>query len=84
MWLKQFETWKVPTVVGSIMVIVLTCCALLHSESDLKATHMKVQCRLIQELMLYKFKLGYYTMVATKNICRVKGEDTVDHSTVTR
>ena len=32
-WLKQFKLWKVPNVVGSIVVVsVLTCCALLHSK----------------------------------------------------
>ena len=34
--------------------------------------------------MLYKFELGHNDAEATKNICFVKGEDTVDQSTVTR
>ena len=47
---------------------------------DLKATQMNMQCRLIQELMLYEFELGYNTVEANKNLC--KGEGTVDHNTV--
>ena len=34
--------------------------------------------------MLFKFELGYNITEATKNICHLKGEHTVDHSTVTR
>ena len=34
--------------------------------------------------MLYKYKLGLNTTVSMKNICCVKGEGTVDDSTVTR
>ena len=33
--------------------------------------------------MLYEFKLGPNPAEATKNICREKGERTVDHSTIT-
>ena len=84
-WLKQFKLWKVPTVVGSIVVVgVLTHCALLHSMCDLKFTQMNMQHSLIWELMLYKYKLSHNTMEATKNICCAKGEEVVDHSTVTR
>ena len=43
-----------------------------------------VQCCQIWELIFYKFELGYNIMVAIKNICCVKGEVAVDHSTVTR
>ena len=65
--------------VGSIIVIsVLTHCELLNCMCDLKA----IQCSLIQELMLYKFKLGYNTAETNKNVCFAKGEDTVNHSTV--
>ena len=32
--------------------------------------------------MRYEFELGHHSADATKNICCVKGEDTVDHSTV--
>ena len=35
---------------------------------DLKTAQMNVQHNLIQELMLYKFKLGYNTEEAIKNI----------------
>ena len=45
---------------------------------------MKVQCSLIWELMLYEFKLDHNAMEATKNICCVKGEGTVDYNKVTR
>ena len=41
-----------------------------------------MQQSLIQELMVYEFKLGYNTAVATKNICYVKRE--VDHIAVTK
>ena len=38
---KQFKPWKVPTVVGSIVVVVaLTVCALLQSVWDLKTAPM--------------------------------------------
>ena len=39
---------------------------------------------LIQELMLYKFNLGYSATKATKNISCIKAEGTVDHGTVTK
>ena len=45
---------------------------------------MNVQCSLIRELMLYEFKPGNNTMEATKNVCCVKDESAVDHSSVTR
>ena len=34
--------------------------------------------------MLYDFQLGHYAAEATKNICFIKGEVSVGHSTVTR
>ena len=43
----------------------------------------KGQCSLIQELMLYKFELGYYTTEITATIRSAKVEGTVDCSTVT-
>ena len=57
---------------------------LLQSMRDLKAAQMNVQNSLIQELIFYKFELGYNTMEATKDICFVKSEDEVDHRTVTK
>ena len=45
---------------------------------------MNVQCSLIQELMLYEFKLDHNAAEATKKICGVKGEDVIDLTTVTR
>ena len=59
----------------------LTCCVLLHSMCDLKATQMNVQCTLIQELIFYEFDLGYNAVKVTYKICCVKGEDAVDQST---
>ena len=69
---------RLPQQVGSIMV------ALLHSMCDLKGAQMNVQHRLTQELMLYKFELGQNTTEATKNICFMKSEGSVGHSTETR
>ena len=45
---------------------------------------MNVQHSLIQELMHYKFKMGFNTVKATKDICYTKDEDRVDQSTVSR
>ena len=45
---------------------------------------MNVQHSLIQELMLYKFRLDHNIEEVSKNICYAKGKGTVDHSTVTR
>ena len=71
--------------VGSIVVVgVLTCCALLNSVCNLKGAQINIQCNLIQELMLYKFKLVHNATEATKNICCAKGKGAVDHSSVTR
>ena len=67
--------------VGSIVVVgTLTCCALLHSLCDLKEAQMNIQHSLIQELMLYVFKLGDNVIEATKNICHTKEEGAVDYS----
>ena len=80
-WLKQLKSWAVPTVVVSVVVVSVhhfTSCVILE------ATQMNVQCSLIQKLVLYKFELGHNAAEATKKICHVKGESTVDHSTVTR
>ena len=82
-WLKQFELWKVLTMVSSRVVVgALRYCVLLHSVCDLKAILMNVLCSLIWELMLYKFKLSNNTVEVTKNFCWVKGEAVFDHSTV--
>ena len=45
---------------------------------------MNMQCRLIQELMLYKFEQDHKIIEATKNIYCGKCEGTVDLSTVTK
>ena len=85
MWLKLFKPFKVPTMIGSIVVVgVLTRCALLHSTCDLKAIRSNVQCCLIWELMLYAFELGHNDIETTKNIFCTKGEGSVDHRMVTR
>ena len=76
MWPKQFKVWKVPTVVGSIVVVgVLTSYALLYLMCDLKAAQMNMQW----ELMVYEFKLGHDSVETTKNICCAKDEGAVDH-----
>ena len=76
---------KLPSMIGSFIVVgVLTHSVLLHFTCDLKATKMNVQCSLIQELMLYKFELSCNATEVTKDICCVKDDGTVDHSTETR
>ena len=60
-----------------MVVCLLTHCTLLHSMCDSKATQMNVQHHLIQEFLLYKFKLGHDATEATKNICCMKSECTV-------
>ena len=45
---------------------------------------MNLQCSLIQEHMLYEFKLGHKVMEITKNICYTKGEGIVNPSTINR
>ena len=68
---------------GSIIVVGVLTWAFLHSPWDLKTAQMNMQCNLIQELMLYEFKLVYNITKTTKNICFAKGEGTADHSSVT-
>ena len=49
-WPKQFKQWKVPTVVGSIVVVgVLTCCALLYSLCNMQTKQMNMQSSLIYD-----------------------------------
>ena len=59
-----------------MLVGVLTCCALLYSVYDLKATLMNVQ----QELILYEVEMSHNV---NKNICCTK-EGAVDSNSVTR
>ena len=66
-----------------MIVVVLPQSVLLHFVCDLKATQMNMQHSLIQEHAL-QIQTGHNVMEATKNVCCVKGEATVDHSTVTR
>ena len=74
-WPKKFKPWKIPVIVGSIMVVgVLTSCALLYSAGDLKAAQMNVQHSLICELTL-EFEVGHSAAQTTKNIWYVKDED---------
>ena len=42
--------------------------AWLHFVCDLKAAKMNMQSSLIQDLMVYEFKLGYNAVEATKSI----------------
>ena len=58
----------------------LTCCALLHSVSNL----MDVQRSLMLKLMLCEFELGHNTVEATKNVRCMKGEGAVDLTPVKR
>ena len=75
----------IKTMKGVIVVVgALTFYALLHLVCDLKAAQMNMQYSLIQELMLYKFKLGHNAMEATKNICCMQDEGSVHHSRVIR
>ena len=55
-----------------------TLCITPLSVCDLLATQMNMLCNIVQELMLYKFKLSHNT------ICCEKGEDAVGHRVVTR
>ena len=82
--LKKNHTFTFLTKIIHSIVIggSLTRCTLLHC--DLKAAEMNVQHSLIRELIFYKFKLGSNAWQTAKNICCVKGKDTVDHSSVTR
>ena len=50
----------------------------------LKSAQLNMQYSLILELMLYKFELGHKTGEVLKNICWVKSEGAVDHSTKTK
>ena len=82
---KGFKLWKVPAVVGSIVVVgALTRCALLQSVYDVKAVQMNVLSSLIREFMLYEFELAHYAAEATTNICCTKCEDTIDYSTLSK
>ena len=67
-----------------MIISMLKHCTLLHFVCDLKAAQTNVQRNLNRKFMLYKFKLGDNTARATKNICCVKGDGVVDHSTVSR
>ena len=45
---------------------------------------MNTQRRLIEELEIYKFELGYYAPEETKNICWANSKNTVNCSIVTK
>ena len=45
---------------------------------------MNVQYSIILEPMLYKFKLGHNAVEATKNICCLKDDGSLDHCKVSR
>ena len=75
---KVFQTRKV----FSVVVGVLTCCALFYSKHDFKATEMNVTCSLIPILLLNEFKLDYNTMEATKKHSLGESEGAVDHCTL--
>ena len=52
--------------------------------NNLKGAQMNMQRSLIQEVMVYRFKVGYNATETTTNICCVKGEGKVDPSTVNK
>ena len=57
---------SVSEAVQAVVGDALTCCSLLHPVRNLKDAEMSVQCSLIQELVLYEFKLGHYAMEGIK------------------
>ena len=65
------------------MIVGALTCALLDPMCDLKTAQMNMQSSFIWEHMLYEFELGHIVVEETKNIF-VKGEDTGDHSILTR
>ena len=83
MWVKWFKLWKVPAMVGSIVVIGIyiyiyrTHHALFHFICDLKAAQINMQWSLIQKFMFYKFELGDNVNETRKNNCCAKGNS--DH-----
>ena len=71
--------------VGSIVVVgALTPCAFLRCLYDLKAVRMNVQSSLIQELILYEFKMDHSTSESAQKICYAKSNGAVGTGTVTR
>ena len=63
------------------IVFALTFCSLFPIVCDLKATEMSVQLSLIRKFLLYEFERGHIDAEAIKNICSVKGEDTINQRT---
>ena len=60
MWLNQFKSLKWFIIRGCSMVVgVRSCCALLHTLCNLKATQMNVQCSITWKIILYKFELSH-------------------------
>ena len=57
---------------------IISLCVWFESHTD--------ECALFSNsgIMVYDFESGYSVVEATKNICCMKDEDTVDHSTVIR
>ena len=55
-----------------------------QSMCDLKAAQKNVEHSLIWKFMFYKFVLSHNAAETTKNICCMKGEGAVDHSTIIR
>ena len=77
-------TEAVEIMVGSIVVVGVLTRVLLHPVYVLKATQINVQYCRIHKHMLYKSEVYHNAMEARKDICCVKGEWAIDHSTVTR
>ena len=73
MWPKQFKLLKVLTAVdrGS-----------WHADCQRLSNNTQTKCNVVQFRNLYSTSLNCYKTI--KNICCVKGEGAVDHSTVSR
>ena len=73
-----------PAVVANIVIVGVVTCVFLHSMCNLKAAQMNELRNLIQKLQFYGFELSQSSAEATKNICCVKDQIIVHHSTVNR
>ena len=69
--------------ISSIIVVGVLTCAMFYLMWDLKGVQLKMQCCLIQELILYEFKVGHNSTEAAKNTFSARGDGTIDHSLVT-
>ena len=63
--IKTIQAVESTAMEGSIVVVDVLSCALLLSMCDLKAAKITMQCNLMQELILYEFKLSHNNADAT-------------------